>query len=100
MVLYPVQNTAKGHQVTIFSINASTRNCILYRAATRFTKLNRRITSWVKNQDTVPSVFTKLLKKHPDKVLFYFEDDTWTFKQVNSLKISFCTKGLIFTLYR
>ena len=31
---------------------------------------------------TVPKMFTQTAKKFPDKVMFYFEDETWTFQQV------------------
>ena len=31
---------------------------------------------------TVPKLFTQTAKKFPEKVMFYFEDETWTFQQV------------------
>lgn len=31
---------------------------------------------------TVASRFDKYARKNPDKICFYFEDKTWTFKQV------------------
>ena len=32
---------------------------------------------------TVPRMFQETAKKFPDKVMFYFEDEQWTFKQVD-----------------
>jgi len=32
---------------------------------------------------TVPQLFKKLANKHPDRVLFYYKDEQWTFKQVD-----------------
>jgi len=31
---------------------------------------------------TVPKMFTQTAKRFPDKIMFYFEDETWTFQQV------------------
>lgn len=31
---------------------------------------------------TVPKMFSSTAKKFPEKVMFYFEDQQWTFKQV------------------
>ena len=31
---------------------------------------------------TVAKMFGQMAKKMPDKVMFYFEDQTWTFKEV------------------
>ena len=31
---------------------------------------------------TVPKMFSETAKRTPDKVMFYFEDQVWTFKQV------------------
>ena len=30
----------------------------------------------------VPKVFAKTVEAMPDKIMFYFEDRTWTFKEV------------------
>jgi len=32
---------------------------------------------------SVPKMFSKTAKKMPNKVMFYFEDQTWTFKQID-----------------
>ncbi|XP_066249339.1 long-chain fatty acid transport protein 4-like isoform X1 [Euwallacea similis] len=70
------------------------RDCI---TAYRYIKLNWRITSFVKNKDTVPSVFSRLVDKHPEKVLFHFEDQTWSFSQLeeysNQIAHYFKSKG-------
>ena len=31
---------------------------------------------------TVPRIFEALVKKHPDRVCFIFEDTKWTFREV------------------
>jgi solute carrier family 27 fatty acid transporter 1/4 len=31
---------------------------------------------------TVPKMFSQTVKRFPDKIMFYFEDETWTFQQV------------------
>lgn len=31
---------------------------------------------------TVPKVFVQLCRRHPDKIAFYYENETWTFQQV------------------
>ena len=41
---------------------------------------------------TVPKMFSETAKATPDKVMFYFEDQVWTFRQVKlSLIFSFFT---------
>ena len=34
---------------------------------------------------TVPKMFTATANRLPDKVMFYFEDQTWTFRQIEDL---------------
>lgn len=44
------------------------------------------------NNSVLPSIFEQLSKKHPHKVCFYFENQVWTFKQVeyfSKMKIVF-----------
>ncbi|XP_050510119.1 long-chain fatty acid transport protein 4 [Diabrotica virgifera virgifera] len=41
-----------------------------------------RIAKCEKNQETIPKLFTKIAKSRPHKVAFYFEDETWTFGQI------------------
>lgn len=48
----------------------------------RFLKVNYKIQQWDRNQDTVPKIFTKLVRKHPNKVLFFFENEAWTYQQL------------------
>ncbi|XP_074042537.1 fatty acid transport protein 3 isoform X2 [Leptinotarsa decemlineata] len=38
---------------------------------------------WMRiNKDTVPKIFTRVAKKHPNKVALYYEDEAWTFQQL------------------
>ena len=37
---------------------------------------------WGRHQQTVPKLFTQVAQKHPEKILFYYEDQKWTYKQV------------------
>ncbi|XP_063529147.1 long-chain fatty acid transport protein 4-like [Cydia strobilella] len=57
----------------------------ILRLYKRFTKRN-----WV-----MPDIFHQLVKKHPNKACFLFEDETWTFQQVEefSLRVSAVLKA-------
>lgn len=48
---------------------------------------------------SVPKMFCATAKKHPDKTMFYFEEETWTFKQMDefSNKIANYFLGLGYT---
>ena len=47
----------------------------------------------------VPKVFAKTVEKMPDKTMFYFEDQIWTFKQVSYKGfILFRGKNLIYAI--
>jgi hypothetical protein len=37
---------------------------------------------------TVPSVFQATARKHPARVCLYFEEESWTFKQVRKIKLA------------
>ncbi|CAG9764412.1 unnamed protein product [Ceutorhynchus assimilis] len=54
-------------------------------AGYRFLKLNLRLSKWKRNRETIPKVFSQLAEKHPDKVAFYFEEETWTFEKLERL---------------
>ncbi|XP_025832140.1 long-chain fatty acid transport protein 4 [Agrilus planipennis] len=53
------------------------------RAVHRFTRLNWTLRCWQQRQLTVVKRFLEVTKKHPEKVAFRFEDDVWTFRQVD-----------------
>ena len=46
---------------------------------------------------SVPKMFTQTVKRFPQKVMFYFEDETWTFQEVedysNQVANYFLSKG-------
>jgi hypothetical protein len=57
-----------------------------FRGAWRFSRVLKRI-SWAdKNNLTVPKIFDMYANKNPKKVCFYYEDEKWTFKQVQSVQ--------------
>jgi len=37
---------------------------------------------WEKRNMTIPSVFSHLVQKHPEKVAFYFNKEQWSFAKV------------------
>ena len=52
------------------------------RGAWRYLQLLMLVYVYQKRNLTVSQVFQRTVKKHPDKVCLYFEDESWTFKQV------------------
>ncbi|XP_050294067.1 long-chain fatty acid transport protein 4-like [Anthonomus grandis grandis] len=66
-------------------------------AGIRFFRVTRQVSNWIKQNDTVPSVFTKVVREHPNKVIFYYEDKQWTFQQLeefsNQIAHYFQSKG-------
>ena len=52
------------------------------RGAWRYLQLLVLVYVYQKRQLTVSQVFQRTVKNHPDKVCMYFEDESWTFKQV------------------
>lgn len=63
----------------------------------RFFKLLANIFLCTKRGESVPKIFSKLAKKHPHKVAFYYEDEVWTFQQLeefsNQIAHYFKSKG-------
>lgn len=51
-------------------------------ALKRFTKLNWILWKWERYLGSIPKTFHALAKKHPHKVAFYYEDQKWTFREV------------------
>lgn len=52
------------------------------RGAWRYLQLLILVYVYQKRNLTVSQVFQRTVKKHPNKVALYFEDESWTFKQV------------------
>lgn len=48
----------------------------------RFAILNFQLWRYEHGRQTVPKIFTNVASKHPDKVAFYFENEIWTFRDV------------------
>jgi len=62
--------------------------CTLPRDLTAVSKLVRLVFHIKKSEKvnlTVPKMFFKTVQKFPNRVLFYFQDQTWTFQQVEEL---------------
>lgn len=55
------------------------------RGLYRYVQLKLKIYHAQKNNLSVPKLFQSIVQKHPHKVAFYFEDETWTFTQVDQL---------------
>lgn len=56
----------------------------LYRIFYRYGKILYWTRVFQRKNLNVPLVFEQLVKKHPDKACFIFEDQVWTFKQVST----------------
>ena len=52
------------------------------RGAFRYLRLLLMVYVYQKMDWTVSQVFQRTVSKHPDKVCLYFENESWTFKQV------------------
>ena len=52
------------------------------RGAWRYLQLLLLVYVYQKRNLTVSQVFQRTVKKHPDKVCMYFEDEKWTFREV------------------
>jgi len=53
------------------------------RGAYRYLRLLLMVYVYQKMDWTVPQVFQRTVKKHPEKVCLYFEDESWTFRQLD-----------------
>ena len=51
------------------------------RGAWRYLQLLVLVYFYQKRNLTVSQVFQRTVRKHPDKVCMYFEDEKWTFRQ-------------------
>ena len=67
------------------------------RGAWRYLQLLVLVYIYQKRKLTVSKVFQRTVRKHPDKVAMYFEDESWTFKQVtvNTIKRNFPGSGRV-----
>lgn len=55
-----------------------------------------KITLCKRRNETVPIAFKKIVAKHPNKTLFLFEDESWTFKEIDdySNQVANCFSNL------
>lgn len=53
------------------------------RGAWRYLQLLVLVYIYQKRNLTVSQVFQRNVKRHPDKICMYFEDESWSFKQVS-----------------
>ncbi|CAK1549763.1 unnamed protein product [Leptosia nina] len=60
-----------------------------------YVKILRLTNNFSKRDMTMPDIFHENVKRHPNKPCFLFEDETWTFKQVEdfSLRVSAVLKA-------
>jgi len=60
------------------------RTCVRdFIGLTRYCRVQLTVRKYARNNMTVPRIFESLVKKHPDRVCFIFEDTKWTFREVN-----------------
>ena len=59
------------------------------RGAYRFSKVNATMWWWEYKNYTVARLFTKLVKAHPDKIAYIFEDKEWTYQDVRKIQLKF-----------
>lgn len=62
------------------------------RGGYRYLKLLICVRYAQRSNATVQSLFAKNVKKHPKRVCFYFEDEKWTFQQVNFAFYYLCVR--------
>jgi len=49
----------------------------------RYIRVQLTMRYYARNNMTVPRIFEAMVKKHPDRTCFIFEDTKWTFREVN-----------------
>lgn len=49
--------------------------------------LNLLLKKWEYRNMTIVKIFSEVVDQHPDKIAFQFENEKWTFKQVNACRI-------------
>jgi len=60
------------------------RTCVRdFVGLSRYVRVQLTVRNYARNNMTVPRIFEALVKKHPDRVCFIFEDTKWTFREVN-----------------
>ncbi|CAH2104835.1 unnamed protein product [Euphydryas editha] len=61
-----------------------------FKALYCYMKILRLSNKFTKKNWSMPDIFHETVKKHPKKICFYFEDESWTFQQVEeySLRVS------------
>ncbi|KAG6465913.1 hypothetical protein O3G_MSEX015493 [Manduca sexta] len=66
-----------------------------FKALWCYIKILRLSRTFTKKKWAMPDIFHQMVKKHPDKACFLFENETWTFKQVEdySLRVTAVLKA-------
>ena len=85
----------------IYFVCCSPSCILLTRVHFRAANFMIRLLTLVKKSEwqnlSVPKMFTQTVKRFPQKVMFYFEDETWTFQEVedysNQVANYFLSKG-------
>lgn len=55
---------------------------LIFRALWCYIKILRLSGNFTKRNFSMPDIFHEVVKKHPHKACFLFEDETWSFEQV------------------
>ena len=84
-------------QKFILSASSVLLTVVHFRAANFMIRLLTLVKKSEWQNLSVPKMFTQTVKRFPQKVMFYFEDETWTFQEVedysNQVANYFLSKG-------
>ncbi|XP_026325418.1 long-chain fatty acid transport protein 4-like isoform X2 [Hyposmocoma kahamanoa] len=91
-ILVFVYNIVMHRKWIYIAIRTFSRDMSAIWCYIKILKLTRNFT---KNNWSMPDIFHQVVKKHPHKSCFLFEDETWTFQQVEdfSLRVSAVLKA-------
>lgn len=53
--------------------------------------MNFLLFKWRFQEATVPGIFTNVSRKHPIKIAYHFENESWTYQQVSHFHITTIT---------
>lgn len=75
------------------NVNGIIERCYC-RGLSRYIRVQLTMRYYARNNMTVPRIFEAMVKKHPDRTCFIFEDTKWTFREVHLPSI-LCISGIL-----
>ncbi|CAH0550810.1 unnamed protein product [Brassicogethes aeneus] len=78
LLVYLIKN--KRYKFFYFAYKTFNRDI---RAAKYFLQMNVQLGKWNRKKKTLPKLFEEIVKEYPNKIAFYFEDEQWTFTQLD-----------------